>query len=85
MNAPMIELSKQDEVVWEEQGSKISYPAVNSGYCKIALNGFRGERNPLDGVKVVEELVVFERAKYESSFWSWEENEYDSKMKNLSW
>lgn len=54
-----------------------SYPEVmfyvaNPGHCKTQLNGFKGLRDPLEGARIVTELV---QGDYEFGFW---EAEYAS-------
>jgi hypothetical protein len=60
MNVLMLDFIKQEEQVENSQGSRILYQAVNPGHCKTALNGFRGQRDSFEGVKVVQEMVVCE-------------------------
>jgi NAD(P)-dependent dehydrogenase (short-subunit alcohol dehydrogenase family) len=82
LNVLMLEMAKQEEQV---QGSKILYQAVNPGHCKTALNGFRGQRDPVEGVKIVEEMVTCERGKYEVGFWEWEGDEKSGEVKSVPW
>jgi NAD(P)-dependent dehydrogenase (short-subunit alcohol dehydrogenase family) len=83
MNVLMLELKKQEEQVEEKQGSRISYQAVNPGHCKTGLNGFRGKRDPFEGVKVLEEMAVCERGKYEAVFWFWGGDEDNGIMERV--
>lgn len=53
-----------------------SYPdvlfyAANPGHCKTAFNGFKGARDPLEGARVVVELVsgTAKGEDYEWGFW----------------
>lgn len=85
MNVLMLELSKAEEVVSEKNGSKILYQAVNPGHCKTALNGFKGKRDPFEGVKVVEEMVHCERDRYPTGFWVWEGDEKTGHLEMVPW
>jgi NAD(P)-dependent dehydrogenase (short-subunit alcohol dehydrogenase family) len=82
LNVLMLEKAKQEEQV---QGSKILYQAVNPGHCKTALNGFRGQRDPVEGAKVVEEMITCERGKYEVGFWEWEGDEESGEVQSVPW
>jgi NAD(P)-dependent dehydrogenase (short-subunit alcohol dehydrogenase family) len=85
LNALLLEFAKQEDQVQSEQGSKILYQAVNPGHCKTSLNGFKGKRDPFEGVKVVEEMVLCQRDKHETGFWMWEGDEESGKLERLTW
>jgi NAD(P)-dependent dehydrogenase (short-subunit alcohol dehydrogenase family) len=85
MNALMLEFAKQEDEVRPHQGSKILYQAVNPGHCKTSLNGFRGKRDPFEGVKVVEEMVLCQRDKHETGFWMWEGDEERGQLERMIW
>ena len=44
----------------------VLFYAANPGHCKTQLNGFRGLRDPLEGARVVTELV---NGEYDWGFW----------------
>lgn len=50
----------------------IAFYAASPGHCKIALNGFGGTMDSLDGAKVNGELALAERKEYENVFWQME-------------
>ncbi|KAH7406557.1 hypothetical protein DE146DRAFT_607045 [Phaeosphaeria sp. MPI-PUGE-AT-0046c] len=85
MNVLMLEMSKSEEHVLPSAGSKILYQAVNPGHCKTALNGFRGSRDPYEGVRVVQEMVLCERDTFETGFWVWEGDEENGELKRVPW
>ncbi|GME40518.1 hypothetical protein DE146DRAFT_607045 [Neofusicoccum parvum] len=85
VNVLTLEMSKQEEGVKEGEGGRILYQAVNPGHCRTALNGFSGKRDPLEGAKVVEELVCAERGRWEGGFWAWEGDEENGEMKKVRW
>jgi hypothetical protein len=85
MNVLMLEMSKAEEDLSDEHGSKILYQAANPGHCKTALNGFRGKRDPFEGVKVVEEMVHCERDRYPTGFWVWEGDENTGHLEGVPW
>ena len=64
LNALTIEYAKA------EPGVK--FYAASPGHCKTAFNGYRGTKDPLDGAKVVLELVLADKQKYENGFWQLE-------------
>jgi len=59
----------------------VLYQVVSPGHCKTAFNGFRGRKDPLDGARVVVELVCGEREEYPSGFWEFE----DGGMTTVPW
>lgn len=83
LNVLMLEMAKQEAKI--EEGDRILYQAANPGHCKTAFNGFRGQRDPLEGAKVFEELVCSERGTWDSGFWEWEGDEESGKMKTVPW
>lgn len=70
LNALTIEYSKAEPAV--------VFHAANPGHCKTAFNGFRGTKDPLDGVKVIVELALAEKGKYENGFWQLEGDEKEA-------
>lgn len=69
LNALTIEFAKMKE--WE----KVLFQCVCPGHCKTDLNGFKGKKDPLEGAKVVVELVGCERGKFPAGFWHMEEGD----------
>jgi NAD(P)-dependent dehydrogenase (short-subunit alcohol dehydrogenase family) len=45
------------------------------GYCKTFLNLYQGFKDPYDGAKIVEDLVVAEKGKYPFGFYAFENGE----------
>ncbi|KAF6220892.1 hypothetical protein HO133_002572 [Letharia lupina] len=58
LNALTVEYAKAEPT--------IAFYAAIPGHCKTAFNGFRGTKDPLDGARVVVELVLAEEGKYEN-------------------
>jgi len=54
---------------------EVLFYVVSPGHCKTAFNGFRGLRDPVDGARVVVELVGAAREKFAGGFWEFEEGE----------
>jgi NAD(P)-dependent dehydrogenase (short-subunit alcohol dehydrogenase family) len=52
----------------------VVYHLANPGHCKTAFNGYRGVKDPVDGAKVVVELVCAEKGVYAGGFWEVEED-----------
>lgn len=48
---------------------EVEFYAASPGHCRTALNGFRGKREPRDGVRVVVELALAEKGKFRGGFW----------------
>lgn len=46
--------------------------AVSPGHCKTAFNGYRGEKDPVEGGRCAAELVIAEDGVYGNGFWSFE-------------
>ncbi|MCJ1436325.1 hypothetical protein MMC27_005703 [Xylographa pallens] len=64
LNALSIEMAKSEP--------NVRVYSVSPGHCRTAFNGFSGKKDPLDGAKVVVELVARE-GKEENGFWEFEE------------
>ncbi|KAI9714481.1 MAG: hypothetical protein M1820_000442 [Bogoriella megaspora] len=73
LNIWTLELQNKED----EAGGSIRYYLACPGYCKTAFNGYRGPKDPLDGAKVVEELVMAPEGKYEFGFYNWEDNGFE--------
>lgn len=56
----------------------IAFYAAIPGHCKTAFNGFKGKKDPLYGARVVVELVLAEKGKYENGFWQMEGDEKEA-------
>ena len=65
LNALTLEFAK----AWPD----VRFYAASPGHCKTALNGFRGKKDPLEGARVVVELVLEEGKGCRGGFWEWEE------------
>ena len=50
----------------------VKFYAVSPGHCRTAFNGYRGTKYPLDGARVVVELALADKYKYENGFWQLE-------------
>lgn len=70
LNALTVEYAKAEPTV--------AFYAASPGHCKTAFNGFRGTKDPLDGAKVVVELALAEKGKYENGFWQLEGDEKEA-------
>ncbi|KAG8530329.1 uncharacterized protein KY384_004831 [Bacidia gigantensis] len=57
--------------------------AAEPGSCKTAFNGFRGQKDPLDGAKVVVELALADKRKYVGGFWGM--NTEDKEAQEVPW
>jgi NAD(P)-dependent dehydrogenase (short-subunit alcohol dehydrogenase family) len=53
----------------------VGFHVASPGHCKTAFNGFRGKKDPLDGARVVVELICSEKGRYQSGFWEFEDGE----------
>lgn len=65
LNALTLEFAK----AWPD----VRFYAASPGHCRTALNGFRGKKDPLEGARVVVELVLKEDEGCRGGFWEWEE------------
>lgn len=70
LNALTVEYAKAEPT--------IAFYAAIPGHCKTAFNGFKGTKDPLDGARVVVELVLAEKGKYENGFWQLEGDEREA-------
>lgn len=70
LNALTVEYAKAEPAV--------AFYAASPGHCKTAFNGFRGTKDPLDGARVVVELALAERGKYENGFWQLDGDEKEA-------
>lgn len=64
---------------------RVAFYAANPGHCKTALNGFKGVRDPDEGVKVVVELALAPPQRpevFQPGFWRWDEKEG---MEKIEW
>ena len=50
----------------------VRFHAASPGHCKTAFNDYRGTKDPLDGARVVVELALADKQKYENGFWQLE-------------
>jgi NAD(P)-dependent dehydrogenase (short-subunit alcohol dehydrogenase family) len=66
LNALTIDMAKQHK--------EVLFQCASPGHCSTALNGFKGKKEPLEGARVVVELVNCEREAYSTGFWEWEGN-----------
>ena len=64
LNALSIEMAKSEP--------SVRVYSVSPGHCRTAFNGFSGKKDPLDGAKVVVELVTRD-GKEVNGFWEFEE------------
>jgi NAD(P)-dependent dehydrogenase (short-subunit alcohol dehydrogenase family) len=60
---------------------QIGFYCVCPGFCKTNLNGYQGVKSPVEGARMVEELVVAERGKYGFGFYAFE----DGQVINHDW
>ncbi|CAF9942422.1 hypothetical protein IMSHALPRED_003672 [Imshaugia aleurites] len=70
LNALTVEYAKTEPTV--------ALYAASPGHCKTAFNGFRGTKDPLDGSKVIVELALAEKGRYENGFWQMEGDENEA-------
>ena len=76
LNALTVEYAKAEP--------RVRFYAASPGRCRTAFNGFRGPKDPLDGAKVVVELVMAEGEKYGSgTFWEMEGG--DGEARRVPW
>ena len=79
LNSLTVEMQKTEDALKDREGEgegwgKAEFWAANPGHCKTAFNGYRGTKDPLDGVEVVVQLVTAERGKWKKGrFWEFEE------------
>jgi hypothetical protein len=59
----------------------VSFYAANPGHCRTAFNGYMGKKDPVEGARVVVELVLAGRRVYGNGFWQFEEGA----MGELAW
>ncbi len=52
--------------------------AASPDHCKTAFNGFRRTKDPLDGARVVVELALAKKRKYQGGFWQLEGDEKEA-------
>lgn len=55
--------------------------AANPGHCRTGFNGFRGKKDPVEGARVVVELVLKEGEGCRGGFWEWE----DEGLREVAW
>jgi NAD(P)-dependent dehydrogenase (short-subunit alcohol dehydrogenase family) len=94
INALTVEMQKGEDERWDgevvgERGGRgygrISFWAVNPGFCRTAFNGYRGTRDPVEGAEVVVRLVLDEEGLYgKRGFWQWDKGE-EGGMKMVPW
>ena len=53
------------------------------GFCNTAFNGWKGTKDPLDGAKVIVELVLAAEGIYEGGFWHMEGE--DTQPRRIAW
>ncbi|KAF2734085.1 NAD(P)-binding protein [Polyplosphaeria fusca] len=73
LNVGMLEMAKLEPGVL--------FQAASPGHCKTAFNGWTGKRDPLDGARVVVELVGDEGKEWGMGFWEFEEE----RMGRVEW
>lgn len=54
---------------------QISFYCVCPGFCKTNLNGYQGVKDPVEGARIVEELVLAKTGKYEFGFYAFEDGQ----------
>lgn len=54
---------------------EVAFYLACPGYCKTFLNLYQGFKDPYDGAKIVEDLVVAETGKYPFGFYAFENGE----------
>lgn len=59
----------------------VLFQCASPGHCATGLNGFTGQRDPLDGAQVVVRLALGERNAYPGGFWEC----VDEKMREVAW
>ena len=64
LNALTVEYAKAEP--------RVKFHAASPGHCRTAFNGYRGTKHPLDGAKVVVDLALADKQKYENGFWQLE-------------
>lgn len=52
---------------------EITFYSVCPGFCKTNLNNYQGVKDPVEGARIVEELVVAEKGKYGFGFYAFED------------
>lgn len=76
LNAMTIEMQKAED----QQGGNIKFFLACPGHCKTAFNGYRGLKDPLDGARVVEQLVLAADGEFDFGFY-----EYEDGIKKVPW
>ena len=66
MNRMMVQFSVNEK---ERHGGDVEYQGVNPGHCKTAFNGYRGARDPVEGVAAVVELIGHEKGWKDCGIW----------------
>ena len=75
LNALTVEFQKTEDAKATAGAAKVSFYAASPGHCKTAFNGYRGTKDPLDGAKVVVELIEAKIGTYEGgTFWEYEKD-----------
>lgn len=83
VNALTLEMARAEEKI--DGGGGVKFHVVNPGHCRTGLNGFRGERDPFEGARVVEEIVCGGVGEEEGvGFWVWEGGE-EGRMGRVEW
>ena len=77
LNAMTVEMQKTED---QQQGN-IQFFLACPGHCKTAFNGYRGLKDPLDGARVVEQLVSAPDGEFEFGFYEYEEDG----MRKVAW
>ena len=75
LNSLIVEYAKAEPTV--------AFYAASPGHCKTVFNGFRGTKDPSDGAKVIVELALAEKGKYEHGFWQLDSDE--KKASRVPW
>lgn len=53
---------------------EVRFCVVSPGHCRTGFNGVRGKKDPVEGARVVVELVMQEEGREGVvGFWGWEE------------
>lgn len=59
----------------EKGNSGVAFYCACPGYCRTSLSKFSGVKEPVEGARVVEELVLAEKGKYPFGFYAFENGE----------
>lgn len=57
------------------ENENVVIQAVSPGHCKTAFNGYRGTKEPLDGAKVIVDLMHSGTSKFGNGFWQMEQGD----------